>query len=165
MDQDKALSILKDAILGEKRGEVFYETVAKQTENEGVRDFFLSMAEDEKYHQEILAEQYKNFSSKKAFLPPQTKEASKLAVDILKPEVMNAISAASYEASAISAAMLMEKNAITAYTERAKETDDKSEKDLYTWLATWEESHLDDLVQLDNQLREKVWYDNNFWPM
>ena len=48
MTEPTAEDILKSAILLEKRGRAFYTKVAKQTEHEGVREFFEMMADEEK---------------------------------------------------------------------------------------------------------------------
>ena len=79
-------------------------------------------------------------------------------------ELKEEISAADYEAAAISAAIAMEKNAIRLYSDRASDAADPNEKALYKWLAEWERQHLNFLAEIDKELTEKIWYDNNFWP-
>jgi rubrerythrin len=74
------------------------------------------------------------------------------------------ISAASFEASAISLAIEMENKAIAAYSERAENAEDEEEKKFYQWLADWEKSHHKLLFQIDQEIKDKIWYDNNFWP-
>ena len=74
------------------------------------------------------------------------------------------MSAADYEAAAISAAMSMEENAIKLYSNRSAEADDPNEKALYQWLADWEKQHLHFLSDIDKELTEQIWNDNSFWP-
>jgi len=83
---------------------------------------------------------------------------------ILTKKLKNEISAASFEAAAISAAIDMENNAIKIYSDRASLATDKNEKDLFNWLANWEKTHHEILIHIDNELKESVWYDNQFWP-
>ena len=83
---------------------------------------------------------------------------------ILNNNLKKEISAASYEAAAISAAIDMENNAIKTYTERANLATDKNEKDLFNWLANWEKTHHEILIHIDNELKESIWFDNKFWP-
>ena len=33
------------------------------------------------------------------------------------------------------------------------------------WLADWEKSHMTMLAELDKEIKEKIWYDNSFWPL
>jgi rubrerythrin len=74
------------------------------------------------------------------------------------------LSAADYEAAAISAAMSMEEKAIKLYSDRSAEAADPNEKALYQWLADWEKQHLHFLSAIDKELTEQIWHDNNFWP-
>jgi rubrerythrin len=60
--------------------------------------------------------------------------------------------------------MAMEKNAIQLYSDRASDAPDPNEKALYKWLAEWELQHLNFLAEIDKELTEQVWHDNNFWP-
>jgi len=83
---------------------------------------------------------------------------------ILSPEIKNQISGAGYEAAAISASIDMENKAVEVYTEFANRSSDVSIKELFMWLADWEKGHVKILNELDNELKEKIWFDNNFWP-
>jgi rubrerythrin len=87
------------------------------------------------------------------------------AVDqVLTKDLVSAMQAADFEAAAVSAAVAMEKNAIKLYGARAAEASDPEEKALYEWLTRWEKSHLTFLADLEAELTQKVWFDQNFWP-
>ena len=58
----------------------------------------------------------------------------------------------------------MEKKAIEIYSKQAESAVDINEKKLFSWLADWEKGHLKILNDLDNELKEKIWFDNQFWP-
>ncbi|MCK5882687.1 MAG: ferritin family protein [Bacteriovoracaceae bacterium] len=166
MKNEKAMEILKSAILLEKRGEVFYFNVANQAKDQAVKDFFMEMANDEKEHVKALRAQfvhYKNTGSFDANI--NTELVNQVSEEVLDPTLKDKISAAGYEAAALSAAIDFEKKAVDLYGSRAIEATDPEEKKLFKWLSTWEQGHLDQLVTLDAELREKVWDDNNFWPM
>lgn len=162
METKTAIDILKTAILMEKRGKAFYENVAAQTQNEEVKRIFITMAEEEQTHIEFLSKQFVNYQKNKTF--------SKISLHsnedelILNKAIQDQISAASYEAAAISAAIDMEKKAIEVYSQRAKEATDPNEKEIFDWLANWEKSHFGILLEMNKALTEKAWYDNNFWP-
>jgi rubrerythrin len=83
---------------------------------------------------------------------------------ILHEGIKGKIAAASYEAAAIAAAIDMENKAIEVYSERAVEATDLNEKELYAWLADWEQTHLKMLNEMNKQLMESIWNDNQFWP-
>jgi rubrerythrin len=166
MNEDKAIEILKSAILLEKRGQAFYSKIAQQTSGNAVKAFFEMMADEEVKHVEILTEQFKAYRQNQKFVAGDYREdhSGSISSNVLTKELKKEISAADYEAAAISAAMAMEKNAIKLYSDRASETADPNEKALYKWLAEWEMQHLNFLAEIDKELTEQVWHDNNFWP-
>ena len=163
---DKTTEILKCAILMEKRGEAFYKKVAQQASGEVVKRFFEMMAAEESNHIRILSDQFKAYQDGQRFNITNMADdcQSDIAGQILSKHIRSEISAADYEAAAIAAAMSMEENAIKLYSERAVAATDPNEKALYDWLANWETQHLSFLADIDRDLTEDIWYDQNFWP-
>ena len=166
MSEDKTTDILKSAILMEKRGQAFYEKVAQQTSGNVVKRFFEMMANEEKNHIHILSKQFKAYQDNKQFDSTEFDDPheSEIAAQVISKEIQSEISAAAYEAAAISAAMSMEERAIKLYSDRAVAASDPNEKELYNWLAKWETQHLSFLADIDRELTEDVWFDQNFWP-
>ncbi len=166
MDDDKTTDILKSAILMEKRGQAFYEKVAQQTSGNVVKRFFEMMADEEKNHIRILSEQFKAYQDNKQFDSVEFDDPheSDIAAQVISGEIKSEISAADYEAAAISAAMSMEESAIKLYSDRAATATDPNEKALYNWLAKWETQHLNFLADIDRELTENIWFDQSFWP-
>jgi rubrerythrin len=166
MTEDKTTRILKNAILLEKKGQIFYKKVAQQTSRSGVKRLFEMLADEEEKHIQTLAEQFKNYQTQKKFDPHLfgNDHPSDIATAVLSQEIKAEISAADYEAAAISAAMAMERSAIKLYSDRAADATDSTEKKLYQWLADWENRHLSFLADIDRELTENIWYDQNFWP-
>ena len=168
MNESRSEEILKMAILMEKRGKAFYEQVAKNTDNEEVANIFNIMAKEEQTHIEYLSEQFKYYKQNNKFkedrLIAKNESDEAIANLIISGDVKKNISAAGYEAAAINAAIDMETKAIDVYTEHAKESDDKNEKELFQWLADWEKGHHKILNDLSKELQEEIWNDNAFWP-
>ncbi len=166
MGDDKTTEVLKSAILMEKRGQAFYEKVAQQTSGNAVKRFFEMMADEEKDHIRILSEQFKAYQNNKQFDSGEFEDQheSDIIAQVLAREIKSEISAAAFEAAAISAAMSMEERAIKLYSDRAGAATDPNEKALYNWLAKWETQHLDFLADIDRELTEDIWYDQSFWP-
>jgi rubrerythrin len=86
------------------------------------------------------------------------------AMQVLSEEIKKQISAAGFEAAAISAAMDFETRAVQVYSDRAQAATDPNEKAMYQMLADWEKGHHYWLHKINEDLKEQVWYDNNFWP-
>ena len=87
-----------------------------------------------------------------------------MAAGVLSRNLKDQLSAAGFEAAAVAAAMSMEERAIKLYSERAEAAEDAGEKALYRWLADWETEHLHFLAEIDRDITERVWTDNQFWP-
>ncbi|GAB4175027.1 MAG: hypothetical protein Kow00108_10140 [Calditrichia bacterium] len=165
MITENVLDILKNAILMEKKGKAFFESVAKQTQNESVREIFESMAEEELGHIKYLSEHFKNVRDNGKFMPVEKPEdEDEFSHEIITKKIREEVEAASYEASAINAAMLFEKQAVDFYTSQAEQVKSEEAREVLQWLASWEKTHLKLMEDLDRELREKVWNDNNFWP-
>ena len=164
MAENRTLDILKSAILLEQRGKAFYRMAADQATHADVKVFFETMADEETEHVKILSDQYKAVSETGRFKPSNTSRTGNIAQNVLTDEVKSRISAADFEAAAISAAMLMEERAVTLYSGRAQECGDLEEKALYQWLADWEKEHLEFLAAIDTDLKERIWNDSGFWP-
>jgi len=166
MENQKTLDILKMAILMEKRGFAFYTKVAEQATDPEIKDIFSTMAAEETTHVKFLSDQFLSLEKNQKFesvnLPAIA--ADRIANMILSEEVKQKINAAGFEAAAISAAIDMEKNAIEVYSQQAASSTDPNEQKLFSWLADWEKGHLKVLNDLDNELKEKIWFDNQFWP-
>ena len=166
MENNPAIEILKQAILLEKRGFSFYSNVAHQTTDPDIRKIFQVMADEETLHVKFLSDQFAHYDKTKTFLKVDLPDFSNdgIASLVLSEDVKKKISAAGFEAAAIAAAIDMEKRAIEIYSGEADKTSDPAEKELYAWLADWEKTHLKVLNELDADLKERVWYDNQFWP-
>ncbi|MDY0296944.1 MAG: ferritin family protein [Acidobacteriota bacterium] len=166
MGKNEQIDIIKGAILLEHRGRALYESVAASQAKAPVRELFRLLAGEEEQHIEILSRQYASLNKDGSFALPDLETADQEAVDrTLTDKVLQEITAAGYEAAVISAALDFEKKAVEYYSSRARATQDADERRLYQWLADWETTHMTLFAEMDDHLREEVWYDNRFWPM
>jgi len=163
VSEDRALEVLKQAILLERQGRAFYGQVSQQSQSPAVAEFFGLMAQEEARHIEILSEQFSSYASGGGFAAPSESPDSAVS-QILTKDIRSQISAASFEAAAISAAIDMEKRAVDVYSQRAQAAEDPNEQGLYRWLAQWEQGHLKFLADINAELIEEIWHENNFWP-
>lgn len=163
--KDTALDILKTAILLERQGKAFYTQAARNSESKSATKIFERMAEEEDEHITFLTKQAQNYVKDHTFLHPEVHiEDDSSNVEILTGKVKEEINAASFEAAAISAAIDFENRAIKVYSGRAAEATDPAEKKMYRMLADWEKGHHHLLFRLNEELKEEIWNDNNFWP-
>ncbi|GAB1418315.1 hypothetical protein MASR2M12_10800 [Bacteroidales bacterium] len=162
----QAVQILKMAILLERRGKAFYSQVAGQTKSPAVKQIFEMLAEEENAHIGFLSRQFAHYDKTNVFLDVDIADDAPDAQAVLKlaENLKSEISAASYEAAAISAAIDFENKAIELYSKRAEEAVDQNEKAVYQMLADWEKKHHHLLYKMGEDLKEDIWNDNNFWP-
>lgn len=165
--ENKITEIFKQAIIMEHRGKALYEKVSEQTNSDEVKKVFDIMAEEEQSHIEFLSKQFAYYKKNNKFdkndFSSQKKQEA-IAENILTKQIIEKISGSGFESAAISAAIDMENKSIEVYAKQAKETTDPNARELFEWLSNWEKGHLELLMDLNKQLTEKVWYDNNFWP-
>lgn len=167
MQNQKALEILKEAILLERRGKAFYLQASQNTKSEAAAEIFRMMAEEEDEHIKYLSVQFANYAKTSEFVKPDTSvndEHDAVAMQVLTEKFKSQVDAASYEAAAIAAALDFEMRAVKVYSDRAKESTDIHEKQLYLVLADWEKGHHEMLKQLNEDIKESIWDDNGFWP-
>ncbi len=162
-----ATDILKEAILLERRGKAFYSNIAEKTNSEAVKKVFTMMAEEEDDHIKFLSRQFKSYVNDHKFIEneaPAEDPNEETVLKILSKDIKKQISAASFEAAAISAAIDFETRAVKVYSDRAEEATDPKEKEMYQMLADWEKGHHHFLHRLNEDLKEEIWNDNQFWP-
>lgn len=166
MRSSQSIDILKEALLLERRGRAFYGQIASQVADAAIAEVFEAMAAEEERHIQILENQMKAVAQENNWAPLDTRdiEGEALADLILTDAVKSRLAAADFEAAAISAAMLMEENAVTLYSTRADAAQAPEEKRLFQWLADWEKGHLNFLAELDRDIKTRIWNDNQFWP-
>jgi len=163
---NKKLEIVKGAILLEHKGKALYESVTETSKVEGIKELFKMLVREEEKHIDILNKQYSRILKGENF------DASDLELDdgtvtaaIMSDEVVKEVHGAGYEAAVISAALEFEKNAVNFYSKQAEEAETEEEEKLYGWLVRWEKTHMMMLAKLDNEIKEQIWYDNQFWPL
>lgn len=161
-----AVDILKEAILLERRGKAFYTTVARQSQSEAARKIFEMMAAEEDEHINFLSKQFAYYDKNQQFMKSDdvADVDDATVMEILSEEIKKQVNAASFEAAAISAAMDFETRAVKVYSDRAESATDPNEKEMYQMLADWEKGHHFWLHKINEELKEQIWYDNNFWP-
>lgn len=162
MSTTPLLDALKNALLLERRGMAFYETAAEKSTDENVRLFFDLMAKEEREHIQVLSAQFRALLSTGSL--KDEAYASGAAANVLSPDIRGRIAAAGFESAAISAAIALEERAVKFYARRAMSAETPEEKTLFQWLADWENTHLNALLDIDRELTESIWNDNQFWP-
>ncbi len=134
MDNKTYLKIIDDAIQGEIEAYHFYLDVSKKTENEFLKNLFLSFSAEEQKHRRILEGFKKDTSAMVSFAKvpdfhvAETVPEPALSMD-MKP------------VDAIALAMKKEQAAMEHYTQLAEACSDADRKKVFMELAAMEREH------------------------
>lgn len=159
------VDILKEAILLEQRGQTYYRAAAGHARNSNTKRIFELMEQEEKEHEEALARQLTAMLNNRP-IPVLDKAPEESAVHrVLNGEIRRELTAADIEAAAISVAIAMEEKAVRFYQQAAVHAVREENRKLYLQLEKWEQQHLDELVDFDEELKGRIWEDQHFWPL
>jgi rubrerythrin len=160
------LDIVKGAILLEHKGRALYESVVKTTAVPAVQELFNWLAVEEIKHIAFLEKQFQRLAKGEGMHgAPEAHDHAAVIDAVLVDEIVNNISGAGYEAAVISAALEFEKRAVAYYSGQRDQARSEAEKEVFEWLAKWETTHMEMLAKVDDELRQEIWYDNQFWPL
>lgn len=166
MNKTKKLDIIKGALLLEHKGKALYESVMETSKIPEVKELFQLLAAEEEHHIKVLKNQYSRLlKNKNVDVSELEKAHSEVSDQVAVSETVNNIFGAGYEAAVVSAALDFEKKAVEYYSQHAETADSKSQAELFQWLADWEKTHMEMLAKIDNDIKERIWFDNRFWPL
>jgi rubrerythrin len=159
------INSIKKAMQGEMDSINLYQNAADHSSDHEVKEFFLSRREEERQHYNYLLDYYQQLSSD---LQP-----ADISSELLKENLEKSIFSDSFVKrigedqalfSAISTALLLEKDAIDHYRKCEEQTDIMSLKSFFGILVKWEMKHYDELVQIQQDAERYYWQENRFEP-
>ena len=112
------------AIQTEIEGYEFYRIAAQKSKDDGAKKMFLSLADDEVKHRDMLNDQYQLMIQGKDFKPFKKPPKSKFKVKspVFSKEFLESKKKKNFEMSALSIGILLEQNAIDFYREQKVES-------------------------------------------
>ncbi len=160
------LDIVKGAILLEHKGKALYDSVVKTSEVPAVIELFTWLADEEVKHIAFLQKQFQRLVKGEGMQVVSGElEHAEVLDAVLAEEIVKGVSGAGYEAAVISAALEFEKRAVNYYSGQRDQARSQAEKDVFGWLAKWETTHMEMLAKVDDDLKQEIWFDNQFWPL
>lgn len=158
------LQAVKKAMQGEMDSVTLYQNAADHATDTDVQGFFRTRRDEERLHYNYLLQYYQQISQE---LQPQDLRLN-LSAEAIHPifseTFIQRIGEDQYLFSAISTALLLERDAFEHYRKCALETDDPSLKDFFGQLETWELRHYDELLQIQKRAELYYWQINQFEP-
>lgn len=163
--KEHLLASLKKAMQGEMDSVTLYGNAANHASDREIQDFFLSRKEEERMHYNYLLQYYQEISND---LQPSDLSSS---IDknwdkhpMISDAFLKRIGGDQVLFSAISTALLLEKDAIEHYRQSMAEADNLTLKSFYELMIRWESKHYDDLLIVQKEAEEYYWQINQFEP-
>jgi len=157
--------VLKRAILLEMNGKEYFAMAAKMATSEVAKELFEHMVKEEEHHLHILQLTFKrHLDAGKVVLPSEAELNFDFKDPIIDKSFLLELRNSNFDSSAISIALTLEERAFKFYQKEEQAATDPEIKKLFTWLTDWEIDHHRKLMALDEDFREEVWNDANFWP-
>ena len=156
---------IKKAMQAEKDSVTLYENASKRSDEIEVQEFFASRADEERMHFNYLLKYYQEIS--KDLLPsdiPAELSQTKEKESIFSESFIRRIGEDQYLFSAISTALLLEKDAFTHYQDSAKMVKIPELKKFFELLAEWEKRHYGELLLIQQAAERYYWEINSFQP-
>jgi len=165
MIRDQLLNSLKRAMKGEMDSVTLYQNAADHAKEQSIKEFFQSRVEEEKAHYGYLMQYYQEITND---VEP-TDLSSVLGEErgfspIISDDFVRRIGSDQILFSAISTAILLEKDAIDHYSASAQETDLSTLKAFFSVLMEWEKTHYGDLLAIQKEAEVYWWQFNQFEP-
>ena len=163
--KEQLLKSLKKAMQGEMDSVNIYQHAAENSGDPEVKDFFLSRREEERLHYNYLLDYYQQITNdlQPEDLASQVKTEN-LVKSIFSPAFIQRIGENQLLFSAISTALLLEKDAIDHYRKLAAETDIDTLKDFFELMVKWEMKHYEELAEIQKEAEHFYWEINDFEP-
>lgn len=163
--KEQLITSLKKAMQGEMDSVTLYQNAAAHANDNEVKQFFLSRKEEERLHYNYLLQYYQEISND---IQPtdlsQTVKDSMVDHPIISDNFLRRIGEDQVLFSAISTALLLEKDAITHYRKSMEEAENLTLKSFYELMIRWESKHYDDLLAVQKDSEQYYWQINQFEP-
>ncbi len=163
--KEDMLQAIKKAMQGEKDSVTLYENAAQRAGEEEVKEFFGSRAEEERRHFNYLLKYYQELSGDLLPSAPAAElSEAREARSIFSDSFIRRIGEDQFLFSAISTALLLEKDAFEHYSENADMTEYPELEKFFRLLAEWEKKHYDELLRIQQEAERHYWQINSFEP-
>ena len=165
--KQQMIEAIKTALMVEIKGQQLYSHAVTQTDDPAARAMFEALSRDEEDHVRILKAQYKSLMEDgkidlTAVHPAEVDHGSHHVID---DAFKRSLKRGTFEMAVIGIGCDLENKAISYYKEQAQRAGDPDLKQLFTWLAEWEDGHLEQLLELEKFYQDGYWADQGFSPM
>jgi rubrerythrin len=163
--KEQLINSLKKAMQGEMDSVTLYTNAANHSKDPDVKEFFYSRREEERLHYNYLLQYYQEISND--LQPSDLSDRISIPVSdhpMITEGFLRRIGEDQILYSAISIALLLEKDAIEHYRNSMAEAENLTLKSFYELMIRWESKHYDDLLLVQKDAEQYYWQINQFEP-
>ena len=159
------IEAIKIGLKGEMDSVTLYADAAGRAKGD-IADFFSELAEEEKRHFNWLLQYYRELAGGRNPDRNLAAEASAMTGHgpIVTESFMKRIGENRHLVTAIASAVLLELNAVKHYSFVGAETSILALKEFFKVLASWEQKHYDDLLKIQESVRDAWFEKQDFEP-
>ncbi|MBN2209577.1 MAG: ferritin family protein [Candidatus Coatesbacteria bacterium] len=164
---DKVAKGIAEAIRTENEGRYFFLMAANSTTDPKGKEVFETLADEELVHLDFLKKQYLSLVErgefdKKLKLGPKSDFSG--ANPIFSEQLLERLSDAHFEMSALSIGVRLELYSMSFYKKQSEESSDPFVKRFFSELAEWEAGHYHALLKQLDALKDFYWEAGGFSP-
>jgi rubrerythrin len=164
--KDALLASLKDGMKAEMDSVTLYKSAAMNSQDKQVKDFFMERVAEEQLHYNYLLSYFHQVSKNEE--PSETwgiePHEHQIISPVISDEFIERIGESQVLFSAISTAVLLEKNAIDFYKKCQADTESQTLKKFFAMLVDWETKHYNDVLNIQKDAEVVYWRMNRFEP-
>jgi rubrerythrin len=161
--KDVLVNAVKGGMKAEMDAVTLYTNAAEKSNDSEVKKFFFDRAEEEKKHYNFLLSFYEALDGMGDMSEIKIKDPA--ISPAISESFVKRISEDQFLFSAISTAVLLEKNGIDYYRKCVEDTKSiQALSDFFHVLVDWEKKHYDELLKIQKDAEEIYWRFNRFEP-
>jgi rubrerythrin len=164
MEKKELLQALKKGMLAERDSIELYQKALDDSRDEEVRAFFQDRVEEEKRHYNYLLSYYNDIQEGKELTDYSQEAADVEAEKIFSEQFLRRIGEKQILFSAISTAVLLEKDSLQHYKNLAQDADQPELKSFFNKMGQWETEHYVDVLNIQKEAEKYYWEINDFEP-
>jgi len=164
MEKQELLEAIRKGIMAERDSIELYEKGLKNSDDDEVRAFFQERIDEERRHYNYLVRYYKDIEEDKELTDLSEGLPGTEAEKIFSENFLRRIGEKQTLFSAISTAVLLEKDSLQHYKNLAQDTEQPELKSFFSHMGCWETEHYIDVLNIQKEAEKYYWELNDFEP-
>lgn len=164
MEKSALLEAIRKGIMAERDSIELYQKALYNSEDEEVRSFFNQRVEEERRHYNYLLHYYDDVKEDRGLTDFSEDFIETEPEKIFSDNFLKRIGEKQTLFSAISTAVLLEKDALQHYKNLAQDVEQPELKSFFTRLGHWETEHYLDVLNIQKEAERYYWELNDFEP-